>query len=55
MEDDPMKSRVKVVSTLLLFALVLAWVFLGQSIAAIQVAGGLIVVATVMWLGLRKG
>lgn len=38
-----------------IFALVLAWVFLGQSIAAIQVAGGLIVVATVMWLGLRKG
>lgn len=37
-----------------IFALVLAWVFLGQSIAAIQVAGGLIVVATVMWLGLRK-
>ena len=38
-----------------IFALVLAWVFLGQSIAAIQVLGGLIVVATVMWLGLRKG
>ncbi|MGC4396182.1 DMT family transporter [Hydrogenophaga sp. T2] len=38
-----------------IFALVLAWVFLGQSIAAIQVAGGLIVVATVMWLGLRRG
>jgi drug/metabolite transporter (DMT)-like permease len=38
-----------------IFALVLAWVFLGQSIAAIQVFGGLIVVATVMWLGLRKG
>jgi drug/metabolite transporter (DMT)-like permease len=38
-----------------IFALVLAWVFLGQSIAAIQVVGGLIVVATVMWLGLRRG
>src|SRR5690606_21084935 len=38
-----------------IFALVLAWVFLGQSVAAIQVLGGLIVVATVMWLGLRKG
>ncbi len=37
-----------------IFALVLAWVFLGQSIAAVQVAGGLVVVATVMWLGLRK-
>ena len=37
-----------------IFALVLAWVFLGQSIAAIQVIGGLVVVATVMWLGLRK-
>lgn len=38
-----------------IFALVLAWVFLGQSIAAIQVVGGLIVVAAVMWLGLRRG
>lgn len=37
-----------------IFALVLAWVFLGQSIAAVQVAGGLVVVATVMWLGLRR-
>ena len=35
-------------------ALVLAWVLLGQSIAALQVAGGLIVVGAVMWLGLRK-
>ena len=32
----------------------LAWAVLGQSIAAVQVFGGLIVVATVMWLGLRK-
>ncbi len=38
-----------------IFALVLAWALLGQSIAAVQVAGGLLVVATVMWLGLRKG
>lgn len=37
-----------------IFALVLAWAILGQSIAAVQVAGGLVVVATVMWLGLRK-
>lgn len=37
-----------------IFALVLAWALLGQSIAAVQVAGGLLVVATVMWLGLRK-
>ena len=36
------------------FALVLAWMLLGQSIAAIQVAGALIVVGAVMWLGLRK-
>ena len=38
-----------------IFALVLAWAILGQSIAPVQVAGGLVVVATVMWLGLRKG
>lgn len=37
-----------------IFALVLAWALLGQAIAPIQVAGGLLVVATVMWLGLRK-
>ena len=36
------------------FALVLAWLILGQSIAAIQVVGALIVVGTVMTLGLRK-
>ena len=36
------------------FALVLAWVLLDQAIAPIQVAGGLLVVATVMFLGLRK-
>ena len=38
-----------------IFALVLAWAILGQAIAPVQVAGGLLVVATVMWLGLRRG
>ena len=36
------------------FALVLAWLILGQTIAPIQVVGALIVVGTVMTLGLRK-
>ena len=36
------------------FALVLAWLILGQAIAPIQVVGALIVVGTVMTLGLRK-
>ena len=36
------------------FALVLAWLILGQTIAAVQVAGALLVVGTVMVLGLRK-
>lgn len=35
------------------FALVLAWLILGQAIATSQVAGALVVVATVVWLGLR--
>ena len=35
------------------FALVLAWLILGQAIAPSQVAGALLVVATVVWLGLR--
>ena len=35
------------------FALGLAWVVLGQSIAPSQVAGAFVVVATVVWLGLR--
>lgn len=35
-------------------ALVLAWALLGQTIAPMQVAGALVVVATVMALGLRK-
>ncbi|MBG9389151.1 DMT family transporter [Caenimonas aquaedulcis] len=36
------------------FALVLAWLVLGQSIAPVQVVGALIVVGAVMTLGLRK-
>jgi drug/metabolite transporter (DMT)-like permease len=35
------------------FALVLAWLILGQAIAPSQVAGALLVVATVIWLGMR--
>ena len=35
-------------------ALVLAWAVLGQAVAPAQVAGVLLVVATVMWLGLRR-
>ena len=37
-----------------IFALGLAWAVLGQTIAASQVAGGMLVVATVIWLGLRR-
>jgi len=36
------------------FALVLAWMLLGQRIAAVQVVGALIVVGAVMALGLRR-
>jgi drug/metabolite transporter (DMT)-like permease len=36
------------------FALGLAWVFLGQSIAPVQLLGAAVVVGTVMWLGLRR-
>ena len=36
------------------FALVLAWALLGQTIAPVQVAGALLVVGTVVWLGLRR-
>ena len=36
------------------FALVLAWLILGQTIATVQVAGALLVVGAVMVLGLRK-
>ncbi len=36
------------------FALVLAWLVLGQTIAWVQVAGALVVVGTVMVLGLRR-
>jgi drug/metabolite transporter (DMT)-like permease len=37
-----------------IFALILAWAILGQSIAPSQVAGGLLVVSAVVWLGLRR-
>ena len=37
-----------------IFALVLAWAILGQTIAPLQVAGGLLVVGTVVYLGLRR-
>jgi drug/metabolite transporter (DMT)-like permease len=37
-----------------IFALVLAWAVLGQAIAPMQIGGGLLVVATVMVLGLRR-
>ena len=37
-----------------IFALVLAWAILGQAIAPMQVGGGLLVVATVVWLGLAR-
>ncbi len=37
-----------------IFALGLAWAILNQSIAAIQLLGSFIVVATVIWLGLRR-
>ena len=36
------------------FALVLAWAILGQTIASVQVVGAVIVVATVVMLGMRK-
>lgn len=36
------------------FALVLAWLVLGQAIAPMQVLGALVVVGAVMWLGMRK-
>ena len=36
------------------FALVLAWLVLGQAIAPVQIAGALLVVGAVMGLGLRK-
>ena len=36
------------------FALVLAWLILGQAIATSQVVGAVLVVGTVMWLGMRR-
>jgi drug/metabolite transporter (DMT)-like permease len=38
-----------------IFVLVLAWAVLGQAIAPVQVAGAVLVVATVVWLGRRRG
>jgi len=37
-----------------IFALILAWAILGQAIAPSQIAGGVLVVAAVIWLGLRR-
>ncbi|MFZ9371209.1 MAG: EamA family transporter, partial [Limnohabitans sp.] len=37
------------------FALVLAWLILDQSIAPLQLVGALLVVGAVVGLGLRKG
>ena len=37
-----------------IFALALAWAILDQSIASVQVLGGVIVVVAVIWLGLRR-
>jgi drug/metabolite transporter (DMT)-like permease len=45
-------SAIKNIETI--FALVLAWAILGQTIAPLQVAGGLLVVGTVVHLGLRR-
>ena len=36
------------------FALVLAWLVLGQAIAPVQLVGALVVVSAVIWLGTRK-
>ena len=36
------------------FALALAWAILGKAIAPVQVVGARLVVATVVWLGLRR-
>ena len=47
-----MATNVKCINGI--FALVLAWALLGQTIAPMQLVGALVVVATVMWLGLRK-
>ena len=36
------------------FALILAWLILGQAVAPVQLLGALIVVGAVIWLGTRK-
>lgn len=35
-------------------ALVLAWIFLGQAIAPLQIAGAFVTVSAIAWLGVRK-
>jgi drug/metabolite transporter (DMT)-like permease len=35
-------------------ALVLAWIFLGQTIAPLQIAGAFVTVAAIAWLGIKK-
>ena len=35
-------------------ALVLAWVFLGQTIAPLQIAGAFVTVGAIAWLGVKK-
>jgi len=35
-------------------ALVLAWIFLGQTIAPLQIAGAFVTVSAIAWLGVRK-
>lgn len=47
-------SNVAIMNVEPVFALVLAWLILGQAIAPVQVAGGLVVVSAVVALGLRK-
>jgi drug/metabolite transporter (DMT)-like permease len=37
-----------------IFALIFAWILLGQTISIIQIVGALIVVGTVIVIGLRK-
>ena len=53
-EFEPLQAQLKTAFGGKARALVLAWAVLGQSIALMQLVGALVVVATVMWLGLRK-
>ncbi len=47
-------SNVAIMNVEPVFALVLAWLILGQAIAPVQVAGALLVVSAVLALGMRK-